>query len=230
MKWLIPRYWIDKKIESSLEDAVESRLDEYFMENAQFRTLLVDHVMECRSRARFERRSIVGLVGNLPDSSRLEQAALRDDFTRWTLIAGAVDQSEYVESAKKDIGHLSYRLLGKEEQMYGEYDRFRSEGTFRLSLSFPLLFLFGTLGATDNWWWLLGISAPVTLAYLAGGSFAEAENTLAAAVTSGRIELPSLERIAVRDVRLSRYEEILRDDSPSVARPLYLGSPRGGIF
>jgi hypothetical protein len=40
-----------------------------------------------------------------------------------------VKTDNYVDAAKGDIAGLEYRLLGKEEQVYAEYDRLRSEGT-----------------------------------------------------------------------------------------------------
>lgn len=135
----------------------------------------------------------------LPEIWQIEKEALDDEIVRRQVVASLVDTYEYVESGKEDLAHLEYRLLGKEEQMYEEYDRLRSEGIFRLGLALPLVALCLTFAYIDSLWWMAGLPVPVVFAYLGAGSFAEAERGLAAAVSSGRVELPSIERIRTSD-------------------------------
>jgi hypothetical protein len=209
LAWLIPRYWTDKQIESVLDDAVDKRLSEHYVDNQQFRSILVDYVTSCRSRATADRQTLEPMLNYLPPTSTLEQDTLDDEFLRLHLITTLINTSEYVGAAKDDIGHLAYRLLGKEDRVYDEYDRLRAEGIFRLGLALPLGFLSAALAYLDNPWWLAGVVVPIVFAYLGGAAFAEAERGLAAAVSSGRVELPSLERIRTRDVKLVPYRDLI---------------------
>jgi hypothetical protein len=229
LEWLVPRYWIDKRVENSLEATVDRRLSDHYLQDEQFRNLLTNHLSECRNRALVDRRQLYGFARRLPDVASLERRALQDDLVRSGLIDALVNKYQYVESAKEDVSHLAYRLLGKEEQVYAEYDRLRSEGTFRLGLVLPLVFLIVVISYIDSWWLLVGLILPVTFAYLAGASFAEAENGLTATVLSGRVELPSLERIRTRDVALEPYEDVSFEDINELPEP-YLRPKRRRRF
>jgi hypothetical protein len=223
MGWLSPGYWTDKQIENLIDDAVHKRLTEHYADNEQFRGLLTEHLTYCRNRASSESKTLGPWLTNLPHTARLEKEAMQDDLVRWRVIHGLVDTVEYTSASKEDIRHLAYRLLGKEDRVYDEYDRLRSEGTFRLGLALPLVALFGTFAYVDSPWWLAGLVVPVVFAYLGGASFAEAEQGLAAAVSSGRVELPALERIRTGDVRLETYDNLVfnreRDLPPSYLEP-----------
>jgi hypothetical protein len=228
MRWLLPRYWINKQVRTALESAVESRLSEHYLDDEQFRTLLTDYVVKCRERATAKHDTLIGLVQRLPATSRLEQEAMDNEFVRWLLITALVDTYDYVDSATNDIGHLAYRLLGKEERVYDDYDRLQAEGTFRLGLLLPLGFLSIVLAYLGSPWWLMGLAVPVAFAYLGGASFAASKRGLAAAVSAGRVELPSLERIRTRDVKLEQYEDLI-EDKPALPEPYAGQSRRRGV-
>lgn len=54
-------------------------------------------------------------------------------------------------------------LLVANQELYGEYDRLNSEGSFRINVCLPLLALGASLTISVSWWWLL---AALTTVYV----------------------------------------------------------------
>jgi hypothetical protein len=221
VKWLVPGHGLDKRIEDSLRGVVERKFSDYYVEEQKFRDTLKEHLAECTNKAKVNEDRLVPSVYNLLLERDIEKKAVDDEHWRKYIILLLVDVVEYVRSAKEDIEHLAYRLLGKEEKVYDEYDRRQSEGIFRLALVLPLASLFLVLASVDDMWWILGLPAPVAFSYLAAASFAEAKRGLASAVSSGRVELSSLERIRTRDVKLVPYESLVAKSRPSLPDPYF---------
>lgn len=214
LRWLVPNYWLNKSIDISLGEVIERRLSEHYVDDPKFRDALKKHLSDCKNKAKISGDNLISSAYEVPEDSRIEQKAIDDEFWRRFLVRLLVDNDQYVDSAKEDVEQLAYRLLGKEEKVYEEYDRRRSEGIFRLALVLPLAFLFLALSHIGGVEWLLGLPIPIVFAYLAAASFAEAKRGLASAVSSGRVELPSLERLRTRDVKLRPYESLVARHRP----------------
>jgi hypothetical protein len=94
-----------------------------------------------------------------------------------------------------DLNLVPSRLLGRDPDLYGAYDRKRSEAEFRGAVSLPLLAVCFTLAFEINWFWLLLLPVPIILIRQAMGLQRAASDVLAEAVRSGRVESPVLQRL-----------------------------------
>jgi len=109
------------------------------------------------------------------------------------------------------------RLLGKEAELYGEWDRERAEVEFRLALApaVVLLAIAIVVRVPDFWWW-----APIVAALIAWGLIRDAarsedlaQTIVIVALANDRVQSPAIERLTVAAQVGSRYgqeAEIIR--------------------
>jgi hypothetical protein len=92
----------------------------------------------------------------------------------------------------KDLPLVPFRLMGKDPELYGEYDRLRSEGDFRLAVADPSLVLTIQLSITESWLWLVALPGVIILQVLGAQKISASNNLLLDAIRAGRVESPVL--------------------------------------
>jgi hypothetical protein len=209
-RWVHPRYWRERTIHNALDEAAMNKLGDRFLEDASFRESAMAYLDEARKRAAGERRQLEphSLHSLLPDIDRVEREALQSNRVRRQLLKLIVNVDGYVESSEGDIRYLEQRLIGKEDKVYDEFDRFMTEGDFRIGLFAPLALLCVVLAVRENGWWFCGLIFPILLAYVGMESYSRGAEGLAFAVEAGRIDLPTLERLATDPVDFVDYEAL----------------------
>jgi len=167
--------------------------------------------------------------GPFPDASRtrqeyenyldyqLEEKAMRrarevvrvraqDDVARALIEDGPTSTMESARHAS--IADLRVRLLVANQELYGEYDRFMAEASFRLNLFAPLIAL-GILVSSDLGWWVGVLAACIATALLLQGSMrlTEAVTVIRRAVVAQVFVHPLT---AVLDAEAERLDEVIR--------------------
>ena len=145
---------------------------------------------------------------------------------RRQLIRGLVDLDSYVDDCIEDLPSLAVRLVGKEPEVYGAYDRLRAESEFRIGVAVPLAALFLTMAYRSTPIWVLGVLICVALAELGRRSSMQAFAQLAESLHAKRLESPALEGIGAEPLRLRpveysahQIEELLQRLVPSSIGP-----------
>jgi hypothetical protein len=104
----------------------------------------------------FEARQTAMEYDALQDSIQRRLSA--PPFTSLSMAEQDPLRHEIGRAARSGAGNLRPRLLTSNQEMYGEYDRLASEGSFRINLGPPLLALGLTAAWQISWLW-----APLTL-------------------------------------------------------------------
>jgi DNA-binding transcriptional ArsR family regulator len=155
-------------------------------------------------------------AGHEPLAAAMILALQKDsDFTflmsnatiRRQLIRGLVDLDSYVDDCIEDLPSLAVRLVGKEPEVYGAYDRLRAESEFRLGVAVPLAALFLTMAYRSAPIWVLGVLICVALAELGRRSSMQAFAQLAESLHAKRLESPVLEGIGAEPLRIRPVED-----------------------
>jgi hypothetical protein len=214
LSWLKPNHHGHRRVRNGTEEAVVNKLSRRYLEIEEFRAYIMDHVKDLQVRARQDEVDLPAILnGNSVD--HLRELAMRDDVACKAIVADVVNLYPYVVSVHRDLDYIAPRLLGKDDQLYGEYDRLNAEGSFRIGLLLPLLFLVGVLAVQVSPWWACGAVVPFAFMYLGSGSWSRATETLALAAE--RVESPALERLMTSHIELRTYEEIVDQADQSVA-------------
>jgi hypothetical protein len=211
-----------------LIEAVTNRLSKRFLDDSAFQDLVVDRVrvvqMEHEKREVLRQMHFLRSVDmnrreiqirlpqyiEIPSGKLLRNRALEEYAVRWNLLRVIVDIQQLAEAVRRDLEYMAPRLIGKEDEIHGEYDRLMAEGTFRTGMFLPMCYLFIVLAQVTNPWWLLGLTLPVALLYLGAHSRGLARQQLASAILAERIESPVLERIANAPyVPFAQYDEVV---------------------
>jgi hypothetical protein len=148
----------------------------------------------------------------------LERKADEEAPFRTNLVASVVDVESLVPHGRADATFIHYRLAGKEDQIYNEFDRSQSEGKFRLGLAIPSLFLWMALAIADSPLWLLGVAFSVSIAYIGVKCFSDAQMFLYSMVAAGRVPLESIDALRSDQILMVPYNRLLSDDSPEGKR------------
>lgn len=211
MKRLHPRYWHERNLHDSLEEAALNKLSNRFLEDSQFRDSVISFFNDTNERAVREGGTWVrqALYEALPKADRLKREVMQNHSTRWLLLKLVINIDGYLESSEDDVGYLAQRLLGVEDKVYDEFDRLYQEGNFRLGIASPLVFLCCVLVARESWWWLFGLIFPVVLAYVGAESYIGSYRGLALAVAAGRVSLSALERLSSDPIDFILYEDLV---------------------
>lgn len=206
---LIPGSRWTTKVRDALEDAVANKLANRFLSDEEFRAAVMENAERLTGQAKTDKR----LSSTILHYSSMSEQELKDDYyARWLLLNMTVRTAPHVESARGDLPYLAPRLLGREEQIYAEYDRRKAEGNFLAGLIIPLSFIVVTLAVTVSIWWISGAPAPVILAYLAVESWIAADQNLALALSADRVTSPALERVMTDQIDFTSYEELAGDN------------------
>jgi hypothetical protein len=122
-----------------------------------------------------------------------------------------VDLERYVEDCIADLPSLAARLVGKEPDVYGTYDRLRAESEFRVGVAVPLATLFITLAYRSTPLWVLGILPCIALAELGRRSSMQAFGQLAESLNAKRLDSPVLEGIGKEPLIMRSVEAYSRE-------------------
>jgi hypothetical protein len=125
----------------------------------------------------------------------------KDELSRWSV------------RLAEDLRLVPFRLIGKEPELYGEYDRLRSEAEFRLAVSGPLLVLITLLASSFSLWWAFALPMPIFLLYTGVQQQRAADDVLFDAIRAGRVESPVLTALdAQMEAREARGDRNNDDD------------------
>jgi len=107
----------------------------------------------------------------------------------------------------EDFDQIGRRLIGREPELFGEYDRLRAEAELRLSLILPGVALGATLCAVggSRAWVALGVAVVVLstlLVFLATARNHDSTEVLASALRDERVEAPVLVRFEQTATRM----------------------------
>jgi hypothetical protein len=199
-----------RRVLGALRDAAVNKLCARFLEDEEFRDAVLNHVGVVQGETQRYGGKLPQILNSV-HVDELRRRAMDDYLSRWHLLSTVARLDGYVESAKEDLDYIGPRLLGKEEQLYGEYERLNAEGWFRIGMFLPLAALAAVLALRSSSWWLTILVLPVTLLYLGSGSWSEAEQNLAVALAAGRVDSPTLERLKTARIEFLPYHEVVLD-------------------
>lgn len=116
-----------------------------------------------------------------------------------------------------ELDLLRTRLLGTQGELFGAVDRMRSEAELRFSISAPLVALIGVVAVRDSWLWLFAVLAVAVLWRQGQKRLQESGDMLIDALRVGRVDAPSLERLAGELDRVDpEGAQEIRDDRADV--------------
>ncbi len=134
----------------------------------------------------------------------LDKRTIDESIEQWARRIDAELGYEYVsdtdslrrwrESLDDELELVPFRLMGKEPELYGEYDRLRAEGEFRFEISTPLTILIAVHAAeTSAWWYLVAFPFGLALSVTGLRQMASATDILLDAIRANRVESRALE-------------------------------------
>ena len=146
----------------------------------------------------------------------LEQATdrSRPRAARRLLVEQYTDIDAYVAALAGDLPLLPARLLGRDQELYGAYDRLRAEAEFRASIALPMVPLACALTAQIDRLWLLALALPALLFAEAIIRNRAAGDLLAEALRAQRTEslgIRAVEEISSGPLRLMEHYGELRE-------------------
>lgn len=207
---LKPAYWAYAGEKGALLNAVANRLSGRFLEDQSFRDAVMKHAVGLQ-----EAHAQGGVSYRLPyvlaseQGERLEQQAVDSYRARRELLLSIIDTDPFVDIAQRDLEYVAPRLIGKEDIVYGEYDRLDTEGSFRINLFLPLVYLFGSLALIASPWWAMGFVAPVALVWLGSHTRSLARQYLVVALEAGRVESPGLDSVINGRIEFVPYQDFV---------------------
>jgi hypothetical protein len=127
-----------------------------------------------------------------------------------------LDMHKYESELLDELALLPARIVGKEPELWGNWDRLQSEGTFRLTVAVPLgalgtALIWTTLGGRPAWLATFGcVAFSCLLASLGASKRWDAAELLLQAVQSKRVE-----QLEVSEVFASRRIDWKSDEEPA---------------
>jgi hypothetical protein len=118
---------------------------------------------------------------------------------------------------------VPHRLLGKEPEVYANFDRYVAEYEFRRAVAGPLYLLFGVLAFQISFFWIFGWLGCFTLTRLAYGARRDGYIQLTQSLHAGRVESPVLTEIKNGPL-LWREPEAARDFVSRLAERVFYKS------
>lgn len=210
--WLLtrikPNFHGKLQIAQALRDAAVNKLCNRFLEDEVFRASVLEYVSEVQIRAQREGRRPHEIIADVR-IDHMRRSATKDYLYRWHLLELVAQLDPYVEAAKEDLDYIASRLLGKEDQLYGEYDRLIAEGNFRLGMSLPLAFVVLEISVNVSIWFAFSIVIPIVLLYVGSASWSAAERKLAVALAAERVDSPTLSRLVTDEIEFVPYHGLI---------------------
>jgi hypothetical protein len=102
---------------------------------------------------------------------------------------------------------ILWRLRGASDPAALEHDRLQAEGDFRIAMFGPLAAVCIVTAIRWSPWFLLAFPLLITLIYVGVAARAEAEESLAAALGSGRVIDPALARLDAQSLPMKARPE-----------------------
>lgn len=174
---ITPGHQREVQVKQSVVYLVLSRLSERFSRDAAFHSRLLDRV-------------ISDPPADPPAETKAEweQLALTDQWIRYWTVRRVVDAEKVADELQADSYDIIVRLRGTSDPVALEHDRLQAEGDFRIAVFGPLAAACVVLAIRWTPWCLLALPVLTCLIYLGVEARTEAEQGLAAALTSGRGE------------------------------------------
>jgi hypothetical protein len=182
-RWILDRY----KSDADLRKLVYDRVEEARREVADGREKVAPHS--------WEKRVVF-------DPPRIEDIRVEN------LIQLMINRYQLLDRFDSDIATLRYRILGVEKDLHAEYDRLRSEGDLRSAIAPPTALICVAAALTISPWFWFALIVPLFFANLGAEALARAEEGLVSVAMVGRVELPSLRKLAAEDLPLRPVEEL----------------------
>ncbi|MEH0543979.1 hypothetical protein QA802_13055 [Streptomyces sp. B21-105] len=123
-----------------------------------------------------------------PRPKRIPTARGLDTLTR-TLIHHDLDPRVTLLPLIDDLPLVPARLIGTDQELFGEFDRIRAEAEFRVSIGPPMVLLTSVLLPHSAWWGLLVI-VPILLFAHGMWLYWDSNDLLAEALRAGRVISP----------------------------------------
>lgn len=137
----------------------------------------------------------------------------RPRAVRRLLVEQYTDVDAYVAALAGDLPLLPARLLGRDQELYGAYDRLRAEAEFRAAVALPMLPLIVALAVQTSRLWLVALVLPgllfgeaVVRARAAGDLLAEALR----AQRTDSLEIRAVDEISSGPLRIHEKDIELR--------------------
>ncbi|MGW2888086.1 hypothetical protein ACWDDN_22560 [Streptomyces griseoruber] len=123
-----------------------------------------------------------------PRPKRIPTAKGLDALTR-TLNHHDLDPRLALLPLIDDLPLVPARLIGTDQELFGEFDRIRAEAEFRVSIGPPMVMLSSVLLPHSAWWGLL-MTVPVLLFAHGMWLYWDSNDLLAEALRAGRVNSP----------------------------------------
>ncbi|WP_284746638.1 hypothetical protein [Amycolatopsis sp. RTGN1] len=201
-----------------IEDALKSRLVRRYEADSGFQARVLGHLRRARFMSeKYGHKLRYAFMVDMPDDE-LERHASENALFRANLVLKLSDVDGHLPHGRTDADFARYRLAGKEDQIYSEFDRRWTEGEFRLALAIPSLALWIILAIVAGPFWLAGLLFSISIAYIGAKSFSDAEEFLYTSIRSGRLPLEGFDSLEPRQILMKSYANLLADDSPAGTR------------
>ncbi|MEU9334162.1 hypothetical protein AB0D49_13540 [Streptomyces sp. NPDC048290] len=181
----------NERADRALAGLVTVRLAERVVDDGALRTLLLDR-LEADPPSLSPARS----------RSQWQELLTTNSWARRWAVHYAVDVEKIADEFEADRSGLLWRLRGSTDPIAAEHDRLQAESDFRIAMFGPLCVTMVIVAIRWSPWALLALPLLLVLVHVGVGLRATAAEALAAALASGRIADPALERLAVRSVPL----------------------------
>lgn len=176
--------------------------------------LVVTHLAERLSEDEaFRGKVIEQLIADPPLDSPAETNAdwegllLASLWDRHWAIRRTVEVENVAAQLRADQFGILWRLRGVSDPAALEHDRLQAEGDFRIAMFGPLAAVCIVTAIRWSPWFLLAFPLLITLIYVGVAARTEAEESLAAALGSGRVIDPALARLDAQSIPMKARPE-----------------------
>ncbi|MEU0646000.1 hypothetical protein [Streptomyces umbrinus] len=191
-----PGHSREKRATDAIVYMVVTRLTERLSEDDSFRGKVIEQ-----------------LIADPPPDSPAETRAdwesllLASVWDRHWAIRRTVEVENVAAQLRADHLGILWRLRGTSDPAALEHDRLQAEGDFRIAMFSPLAAVCIVTAIRWSPWFLLAFPLLITLIYVGVAARAEAEESLAAALGSGRVIDPALTRLDVQSLPMKTQPE-----------------------
>jgi hypothetical protein len=180
-------------VTDEVHEIIINELDSKYQDDEAFRAQVRDHLTE----PFVENLSGKILFGpsNRDDILRM---ASEQSYIRRDLMAAVIDTYEHTFEVNNDLGYVPARIIEEKPKIFERYDQLRSEGEFRIAVSFPIAILIIALMRQTGLHIVLGLLfiCAAALLWLQGGrKHTAATLQLTQAIRTNPADSPPLDRM-----------------------------------
>lgn len=215
---LAPPYRDEERFNELIRDILHARMVRRYETDSGFKARVLGHWRRAVYMSQKYGHKLIGTsFAGLTDDA-IERRAEENVSVRASLVFTIVDVEGHLSHGRDEVRYVRYRLAGREDQIYNEFDRIWSEAEFRLGLALPSLFLSVSLAIADSPLWLVGVMFSVAISYIAAKCFSDAERFLYSMVASGRVPLEGVDQLRSDQILMVPYDRLLANESPEGKR------------